>query len=227
MKISILGTGMVARTMAKKMSELEHEVYMGTRNRQETLRRSMGDQSSGETFNEWLARMTGIHLLHFSELPEDTEIFINATNGLASVPALRQVGARLDSKILLDIANPLDFSHGMPPTLAISNIDSLGETIQREFPHCIVVKSLNTMNAHLMVNPQLLPGNHSVFISGDDPQGKAKISSLLEDIGWMRSDIIDLGDISTCRGTEMLLPVWLRLWQAFGTAEFNFHIVRK
>ena len=131
----------------------------------------------------------------------------------------------LNGKILIDISNPLDFSKGMPPTLSVSNTDSLGEQIQRRFPKVKVVKTLNTMNAFLMVDPsQLAEADHSVFVSGDDVGAKDKVIELLQSFGW--SDIIDLGDISTARGAEMILPMWLRLLGALQTPILNFKIVR-
>jgi len=130
----------------------------------------------------------------------------------------------LAGKVLIDIANPLDLSQGMPPTLFVKDTDSLGEQIQRAFPAARVVKTLNTLNANLMVHPDALPEGSSVFMSGDDPDAKATVASLLKEFG--HEDVIDLGDISTARGTEMVLPVWLRLWGALGTPAFNFKIVR-
>lgn len=133
-------------------------------------------------------------------------------SGSGSIDALNAVGKeKLNGKIILDIANPLDFSQGMPPSLLICNTDSLGEKIQREFPESKVVKGLNTMNCYLMMSPSLVPGDHNVFISGNDDEAKKEVESLLISIGWKKSNIIDLGDISTTRGTEMLLPIWLRL----------------
>lgn len=114
----------------------------------------------------------------------------------------------------------------MPPTLSICNTDSLGEQIQKLFPNTKVVKTLNTMNANLMVNPKIIPGEHNLFLSGNDKSAKGEVEKLLISFGWDKSNIIDLGDISTARGTEMLLPIWLRLWSALGTSEFNFRIVK-
>jgi predicted dinucleotide-binding enzyme len=113
----------------------------------------------------------------------------------------------------------------MPPTLFIKDTDSLAEQIQRSHPELKVAKTLNTINAQLMVNPgQPAAGEHSVFLSGNDAAAKARVRELLQSFGW--KDIIDLGDITTARGTEMCLPVWLRLMGALGTARFNFKIVR-
>jgi len=133
--------------------------------------------------------------------------------------------ANLAGKVLVDVSNPLDFSKGMPPTLSVSNTDSLGEQIQRAYPKTHVVKTLNTLNAKLMVEPKSLAGGeHDLFLSGNDAGAKGQVRELLQTFGW--KTIHDLGDISTARGTEMLLPIWLRLWGALGNADFNFKIVR-
>jgi predicted dinucleotide-binding enzyme len=146
---------------------------------------------------------------------------------MGSLAALELAGSNnLAGKILIDIANPLDFSKGMPPSLSISNTDSLGEQIQKAFPKTKVVKALNTLSAPLMVNPGLLAdGDHHIFICGDDAEAKSQVTASLQEwFGW--KNIIDLGDITTARGTEMLLPVWIRLWGALGTPMFNFKIVQ-
>ena len=127
--------------------------------------------------------------------------------------------------MLIDVANPLDFSQGFPPSLNPVNTDSLGEQIQRAFPEARVVKTLNTMNASVMVDPaSVAGGDHSVFVSGNDADAKGIVSGLLKDFG--HRDIIDLGDITTARGAEMVLPIWVRIWGALGTGAFNFKIAR-
>ena len=121
--------------------------------------------------------------------------------------------------------DPLDFSKGMPPSLTVCNTDSLGEQIQRAFPQTKVVKTLNTMNAYLMVGPkQLADGGHTVFLSGNDAGAKQAVTKLLESFGW--KDIFDLGDISTARGTEMILPIWVRIFGATKNPMFQFKLVR-
>jgi 8-hydroxy-5-deazaflavin:NADPH oxidoreductase len=212
MKIGILGSGMVGQTLAAKLAERGQDVMVGAR--------------SAEKVAAWAAG-AGVKVGSLSETAAHGEIVINATKGEASVDALRAAGeANLANKILMDIANPLDFSRGMPPTLWVSNTDSLGEQIQRAFPQVRVVKTLNTLNAGLMVNPGALDGgDHTIFVSGNDAAAKAEVSRLLAEwFGWR--DIIDLGDITTARGTESLLPVWIRLMMAFGHANFQFKIVR-
>lgn len=227
MKISILGTGMVGRTLAEKMTSLGHDVVLGTRNAASTIARSEVDRMTGISFSDWLKGNPKVQVKNYADLPTDTSLYFNATSGSGSAEALLAVGKdKLKGKTILDISNPLDFSKGMPPTLSVCNTDSLAEQLQREFADSHLVKSLNTMNCFLMMNPSLVPGDHSVFVSGNHAPAKQEVKNLLGSIGWKASNIIDLGDISTARGTEMLLPIWLRLWGALGSPNFNFHIAK-
>lgn len=215
MKIGVLGTGVVGQTIATKLVSLGHDVKMGARvagnEKAEKWVKDNGSRASQGTFADAAA---------FGE------IVFNCTSGMASLDALRQAGARnLDGKILIDVANPLDFSKGMPPTLSVCNTDSLGEQIQRAFPTARVVKTLNTMNTSVMVDPRLVPGDSDVFVSGNDAAAKAQVTEMLRTwFGWR--SVVDLGDITSARGTEMLLPIWLRLWGTFKTPNINFHIAR-
>jgi predicted dinucleotide-binding enzyme len=226
MKIAVLGTGTVGQAVAAKLSDLGHEVTVGTRDPRATLARTEPDGMGNPPFSAWHAEHPAVRLATFAEAAEQADVVVNATNGGVSVEVLTQAGAaNLAGKVLLDIANPLDFSQGFPPTLFVKDTDSLGETIQRAFPEARVVKSLNTMSAALMVDPSLAAGgDHSVFVSGDDAAAKETVAELLKSIG--HTDVIDLGDLSTARGTEMLLPIWLRLMGALGTPYFNFKIAR-
>jgi predicted dinucleotide-binding enzyme len=152
---------------------------------------------------------------------------VNATNGAGSIAMLELAGGdNLAGKVLLDVANPLDYSQGMPPSLFISNTDSLGEQIQRAFPEAKVVKALNTMNCQIMVDPAKVPGPHDVFVCGEDADAKGQVTELLQSFGWPTERIRDLGGISSARGTEMYLPLWLRLWGALDTGYFNIAVVR-
>jgi len=225
MKAAVLGTGMVGRIIAARLAELGHAVTLGTRDPEVTLARSGADAMGTPPFAAWADQHPAIKVAGFADAAVGAELIVNATNGGASLEVLAQAGPEnLDGKIILDIANPLDFSNGMPPTLFVKDTDSLGEQIQRAFPGARVVKSLNTMNADLMARPGQLADPGTVFVSGNDAEAKAIVSGLLQDFG--HQDVIDLGDITTARGTEMLLPVWLRLWGALGKPTFNFKIVR-
>ncbi len=226
MRFGILGTGVVGKTITARLDDLRHEVMVGTRDPEETLSRTEPDPYGNPPFSAWQQEHPEARLGTFGEVAAHGEVVVNATAGAVSLEALEQAGEdNLNGKILIDIANPLDFSQGMPPTLSVSNTDSLGEQIQRRFPEVKVVKTLHTMNAYLMVDPTQLAGaDHTVFVSGNDAEAKATVAELLRSFGW--TDIIDLGDITTARGTEMLLPVWLRLFGALQKPIFNFKIVR-
>ncbi len=225
MKIAVIGTGMVGRALAGRTAELGHDVVIGTRDPDATLARTEPDQMGNPPFATWSVEQPGIALLPLADAAAHGELVVNATSGGGSLDALQAAGeSNLAGKVLLDIANPLDFSNGFPPTLFVKDTDSLGEQIQRAFPQSKVVKTLSTLSASVMVDPAALDGDHSLFVSGDDAAAKATVTELLRSFGW--NDVIDLGDLSSARGTEMLLPIWLRLMGALGTAQFNFKIVR-
>jgi predicted dinucleotide-binding enzyme len=225
MKIAVLGTGTVGRAIATRLSGLDHDVTVGTRDPEATRARTEPDAMGNPPFSAWATENEGVRLATYAEASATAELVVIATGGSGTLAALEQAGAdNLAGKVLIDISNPLDFSQGFPPTLFVKDTDSLGEQIQREFPQARVVKTLNTMNADLMVDPASLGAESSVFVSGDDAAAKQTVTELLESFG--HTDVIDLGDISTARGTEMYLPIWLRLMGALGTAAFNVKVVR-
>jgi predicted dinucleotide-binding enzyme len=216
MKIGVLGTGIVGRTIASKLVSLGHEVTMGSRTPDNADAAgwvaSAGSRASQATFADAAA---------FGELN------FNCTSGGASVDALRAAGEQnLAGKILVDVANTLDFSEGAPPSLLVTTKESLGEQIQNVFPDARVVKTLNTMNCDVMVDPSKVPGEHDVFLSGNDGEAKEAVRNLLEIFGWPTECIIDLGDISSARGPELYIPLWLRLYGVVGDGHFNIKLVR-
>jgi predicted dinucleotide-binding enzyme len=205
---------MVGTTIGTKLAALDHEVMLGSRT------------PDNEKAIAWAKESGGSHGT-FADAAAHGELVFNCTSGVGALDALEAAGAdNLAGKTLVDVSNPLDFSQGMPPTLAVCNTDSLGEQIQRAYPDTNVVKALNTMSCLVMVEPSLVPGQHEVFLAGDDAEAKAQVRELLESFGWPATALLDLGDISAARGTEMILPIWLRLYGAAGTGTFNFHIAR-
>lgn len=226
MKFGVLGTGVVGRTLSEKLAALGHDVTMGTRDVEAALARTEPDRFGGPPLGEWLAAQEAVQLGTFEQAAAAGDVIINAVAGTASLDALSAAGAEnLSGKVLVDISNPLAFTPGEPMTLAVCNDDSLAEQIQRAFPEARVVKTLNTVTARLMVEPGLVPGEHSVFVSGDDPGAKAQVVRLLEDeFGW--KSVIDLGDLTTARSAEMFLPLWLNLMMVQGTSLFNVQIVK-
>ena len=227
MKIAVLGTGMVGRAIAAKLVALGHDVVVGTRDVDATLARTEPDAMGSPPYADWQKENAQVRLVPLAEAGVHGGLIVNATSGQGSQAALEGAGAaNLAGKVILDIANPLDFSQGMPPTLSVANTDSLAEQLQAAFPDAHVVKALNTMNAYVMVDPARLSGSHNVFLAGDDAAAKATVKELLQAFGWTDEAIVDLGGIRAARGMEMFLPLWLSLYGALGTGDFNIGIVR-
>jgi Predicted dinucleotide-binding enzymes len=218
MKIAILGTGMVGNALGTKLVQRGHEVTMGSRD------------AKNESAQKWASSLGHLaHLGTFREAAAFGEIVISCTGGTHSMEALGTVGAEpLRNKILIDVSNPLQQNKDGSMILGFCNTDSLSEQIQRAFPFTRVVKALNTVNCDIMVEPSRVPGDHNLFICGNDANAKKEVSKHLNDwFGWKIDNIIDVGDITAARGTEMMMPLWMRLFQgAIGHPHFNWHIVR-
>ncbi len=213
MRIAVIGTGFAGRTLAQGLKRIGHDVVVGTRDPDVTARRE-----------EWAD--LEIPLRALGVVAADADLVVNATNGMASLAALGGIGTEhLAGKVIVDVANPLDFSQGFPPTLSVKDTDSLAEQIQRAFPDARVVKSLNTVNAVLMVDPASLgDGDTTIFAAGDDAEARQLVVGLLRELGWQ--DVVELEGLHHARGLEMWMPLWVRLMGALGTAEFNMKLVR-
>lgn len=228
MNIGMLGTGMVGQIVGGALIGRGHDVVFGTRDVGRTMAEPGQPGPGSSPFSAWLKDNPGARLESFAGAIRHGEILINATAGTGSLSAL-QAGAPgdLDGKILIDIANPLDFSRGFPPSLTVCNTDSLAEQIQRTFPSLRVVKSLNTMNAYVMTNPSIMPGDHTAFVCGNDPAARDAVTLHLQEwFGWKKGNILDLGDLTAARGVEMLLPLWVRLYAMTKNPMVAFHIVQ-
>ena len=226
MKIAVFGTGIVGQVISVRLTGLGHSVIVGTRDVAKTLARTGKDMYGNPPFGEWYEQnKSSVRLATYKEAAASSEIIFNCTMGQGSIDALKQAGDNINGKIIIDTSNPLDFSKGAPPSLSPGNTDSLGELIQRTFPEAKVVKTLNTMNCFLMVNPGALAEDHNVFVSGNDVGAKSKAKEILNSFGWKDANIIELGDITTARGTEQLLPIWIRLYTVLHNPMFNFKIV--
>jgi predicted dinucleotide-binding enzyme len=227
MRIAVLGTGMVGQAVAGRLAALGNEVVVGTRDPEATLARTEPDYLGNPPFSVWREAHPEVEVGTPAEAVAGAELIVNATNGAGSISFLESAGEdNLADKVLVDIANPLDVSQGMPPSLFVCNTDSLGEQIQRRFPRTRVVKTLQTMNCEVMVDPTRVPGEHDVFLCGEDADAKRQVTELLESFGWPSERIRDLGGIASARGTEMYVALWLRLWGALGTGYFNIAVVR-
>ncbi len=200
-RVGVLGTGPVGRTVGGRLAAVGHDVVIGSRTAKDDVRT-------------------------FAEAAAHGEVVVNATGGIVSIDALTLAGAdNLAGKPLLDISNALDHSRGFPPRVLASDSDSNAERIQAAFPDARVVKTLNTMNASVMVDPRSLPGPHSTFLAGDDDAAKAVARGFLLEFGWTADEVIDLGDLTAARGLETYLLLWLWLYGATGGHGFNIHVV--
>ena len=227
MKIAVLGTGMVGRTLAARLAGLGHDVVIGTRNPDATLARTEPDGMGTVPYAQWQGEHPDVRLLPFSEAGAHAEMVVNATNGANALSALHVVGAdNLAGKVLLDLALPLDLSQGMPPTLTVANTDSLGEQVQRAFPDAKVVKSLTTVFCEVMVDPGKIPGEHTIFVAGNDADAKQVVEDILDQFGWPAESILDLGDITGARAVEMYSRLFFTLADKFGSFELNINVVR-
>ena len=212
MRMGVLGSGMVAQGLSARLAELGHNVVIGTRD---------ADKLRG-----WQSSNQRVLIGSFTETARHGEMVFNATNGAGSLNALALAGEEnLADTILVDVSNPLDFSNGFPPSLTVFGKDSLAEQIQRAFPNTRVVKTLNTVTARVMTHPlEVANGDHHVFISSDDMDAKAPVTELLRSFGWIH--IFDLGDLSTARGTEAYVLLWVRLYGAMNTGMINVKIMK-
>lgn len=227
MKIAVLGTGMVGRGLAARLAGLGHDVVVGTRDPAQTLARTESDALGNPPYAVWQESHQEVRLLAFREAGEHAEVVLNATRGALALEALDAVGAgNLAGKVLADLAIPLDLSSGMPPKVLVAADDSLGERIQRAFPDARVVKTLNTMFFQVMIHPTRVPGEHVVFVAGEDDDAKATVGELLHQFGWPAESVIDLGGIRGARGTEGYMQLYFALQRALGTFDFNIDVVR-
>jgi 8-hydroxy-5-deazaflavin:NADPH oxidoreductase len=214
MKIGILGTGDVGRALGKGFLALGHEVKLGARDAKNEKAaawvKENGDKASAGTFTDAAA---------FGEL------IVLATLGAGNKAAIEQARPdNLKGKILIDATNPLDFSRGFPPTLALSGNDSGGEQVQRLASGAKVVKAFNIVgNAH-MFKPSFPGGPPDMFICGNDDGAKKQVTELLQEFGWNTTDI---GGIEGSRYLEAMCMVWVMY--AARTNQWNhaFKMIRK
>jgi predicted dinucleotide-binding enzyme len=196
MHVGILGTGDVAQALGKAFVALGHDVKMGSRN------------ASNEKAVAW-AREMGVKASvgTFADAASFGEIVVLATLGVANESALEMAGPdKLRGKVLIDATNPLDFSGGMPPKLAVSGNDSAGERVQQLLPDAHVVKAFNTVGNAFMFRPVFPGGPPDMFIAGNRDDAKKKVTAILKDFGW---GVVDVGGIESSRYLEAMCMVWV------------------
>ena len=202
MKIGVLGTGQVGGTVGRKLATLGHEVMLGSRDPKAraaafagAARLSVGTLTEAASYGEWV---------------------VNALPGEQSLKTLGDCA--IDGKILIDVGN---YDSAVDRPIKVP----LGEALQRAFPKVRLVKALNSVSAHIMVDPAALPSPHTVFVASNDADAKDRVVDLLRSFGWR--DVVDLGDLSACRAMEQLIPLWMRLEATLGGSNFNLAVVRQ
>ncbi|NJM83321.1 MAG: NAD(P)-binding domain-containing protein [Tabrizicola sp.] len=224
MKIGIIGGGTVGQTLATGFLGKGHEVVIGIREVTDAELRK--NRNGARPLADWQSGSGG-RVVTMTEAAAFGDVVVNATSGLASLQALaRAHPADLTGKVLIDVANPLDFSKGMPPFLAhaYTGDTSLAEQIQNRFPEARVVKAFNTVAANAMVDAAFVPGEHDLLIAGNDPAAKDLVTALARGFGW--ANIADMGDLVGARAMEGLLPLWIRMWILANDPRVNIHLVR-
>jgi predicted dinucleotide-binding enzyme len=220
----MIGGGAVGQTLGAALAALGHEVTIGIRN--PTAAEIARPRQNAAALADWQAR-TGGAVATFAEAAAASDVVFNVTQGQHSLAALEAAGARnLARKVLVDVANPLDFSRGIPPFLdpALAGPTSLGEAIQAAFPEARVVKAFDTVAAAVMVNPGLIPGEHDLFLAGDDTEAKQRVRGIAEAFGWR--SFVDLGGIAGARASGAILPLRVRLWMTGGSPLVNLRVAR-
>jgi len=209
MQIAILGTSAVGPALGKAFTAAGHDVTIGTRDPVQTRARE-----------QW----AGVDLPLAAYRDLEADVFINATSGIGSLAALEAAGDALNGKVVIDTSNPLDHSQGFPPSLFVSNTDSLAEQLQRALPKVRLVKMFNTMANEVMVNPRGLSEDSTIFVAGNDPGARQTAAALAADLGW--ADVFDLGDLTGARALEMFIPLWVRMYVHLGRPNFNIKVIR-
>ena len=215
MRYGVLGTGEVGRTLGGRLVELGYEVTLGSRTKDNPVALEWAMSAGGRA-----------HAGAFADAAAAADVVLNAVGGRVALDALRAAGAEhLAGKVVVDVCNPVSFEDGQLRLDPVES-DSVAEQIQRAFPDARVVKTLNTVNCQVMVDPGRVPGEHGLFVCGDDDGAKRQVTELLGEFGWPAERVLDLGGIRSARAVEMLLPLWFGLFQKFGHADFNFEVRR-
>jgi predicted dinucleotide-binding enzyme len=212
-RVGVLGSGEVGRRLAAGFSSRGHEVMIGSRD------------PGKPDLREWLAgEGAGVESGTFAETAAHGEVIVLAVLGTAVEQAIADAGpAGFGSKVVIDATNPLDFSGGFPPKLAISGEDSLGERVQRALPDAKVVKAFNTIGSAYFVDPSFAEGKPTMLIAGDDEDAKRLVGDVLADFGW--PEPVDIGGIEGARELEAICIAWVKIGGARGAWDHGFKLL--
>jgi predicted dinucleotide-binding enzyme len=214
MKVGILGSGNVGQVIGAGFAQLGHSVKIGSRT------------PTQEKLQNW-AKKTGANASAgtFAEAAAFGELAVLATLWDGTEAAIRLADPKnLAGKVVIDATNPLDFSKGVPPTLAVGLTDSGGEQVQRWLPQSRVVKAFNTVGNPHMFKPQFPGGPPDMFICGNDERAKQTVTELLKAFGW---SVIDIGGIESSRLLEPLALLWITYFFKTKSLGHAFKLLRK
>lgn len=194
MKMGVLGSGIVAQTLAAGLRKHGHDIAMGTR--------------EPAKLSSWAAGQPGIAVLGFKEAAAFGDLIVLAVKGTAAEQVLDLAGAAtLAGKAVMDTCNPIA---DLPPEHGVLRFfttldDSLMERLQRHVPQARFVKAFSSVGHARMVNPEFAGGRPSMFICGNDETAKASVRALTEQLGW---DAEDMGCAEAARAIEPLCMLW-------------------
>jgi len=226
MKIGILGTGIVGRTLASKFASEGNDVMIGTRSVNDTMAKVKPDGMGNPPFKEWQKQNQKVKLGTFTDAVKFGELILLATFGDVTKNAIELAGKEnFKSKVVVDTTNPLDFSKGVPPRFSVTLDNSLGEQIQNYIPDAKVVKAFNSIGAHIMPNPKREEGDPDFFLAGNDEAAKKQISEIVTKWGW--KSVTDLGDISQAFWLEALAMIWINYGFKYNSWSQAFKLLKK
>jgi len=214
MKIGILGTGDVGRALGDAFIATGHEVKMGSR------------EAANEKAVAWVKQAGGrASAGTFSDAVKFADVAVIATAWSGTESALRMAELKnFAGKPVIDATNPLKFTPGRPPELALGHTDSGGEQVQRWLPSARVVKAFNTVGYGMMFKPDLPGGPPDMFICGNEAAAKKTVSEILKSFGW---ETIDIGGIEGARLLEPLCVLWVGYAMRTNTRTHAFKLLRK
>ena len=215
MRVGVLGSGVVGRTLATGFAEHGYDVLLGS------------DHPDKPEIAAWrTATPKNAAVGRFADAARHGELVVLACQGSAAEQVIELARVtNFDGKVVIDTTNPLDFSKGMPPGVFVGLDDSLGERVQRKLPRARVVKCFNIVPAPVMTAPLVHGAQPTMMIAGNDEAAKREVDRVLRAFGWTGS--IDLGGIENARWLETLVPLWVRVAARLGDFGVAFRVLSK
>jgi predicted dinucleotide-binding enzyme len=222
MKIGVIGSGDVGRRLADGLVDLGYQVKIGTRDTsKKEIIEWVDKHRKGGKESENASVGTFAEAASFGE---DLIVLCTSWNGTSNAIKMADP-ANMTGKVVIDTINPLDFSQGLPPRMAVGITDSAGEINQRLLSGAKIVKAFNIVSNPHMIHPDFPGGPPTMFICGNDEQAKKMVTeSVLTPFGW---ETIDIGGIEGARLLEPLAMLWITHYFRTGTGDHAFKLLEK